>query len=209
MLSGTPQSFVLSYLGPETRNGLSLTRNGFRFHGLHSGVKRSWPAPSSPALLFPGPFGLSLHRRKTVRPFYSRFFAWTRCRFRAALDLRSPRSPLPLGTLTSLRIKVFYRMNRRPVHLPNSPDLRSLPDSVSISSFETGSMFLVRYVSGGLLFLKPLGTFTTMRPVIIFVNDVCIAEDSFSSTLYLREFSDLQDAGFGLPVNKTRGRIIV
>src|SRR5690242_1493828 len=68
MLSGTPQSFVLSYLGPETRNGLCLTRNGFRFHGLHSGVKRSWPAPSSPALLFPGPFGLSLHRRKTVRP---------------------------------------------------------------------------------------------------------------------------------------------
>jgi hypothetical protein len=100
-------------------------------------------------------------------------------------------------------------MNRRPVRLPNSPDLRSLPDSVSISSFETGSMFLVRYVSGGLLFLKPLGTFPTMRPVLIFVNDVCIAEDSFSSTLYLPEFSDLQGAGFGLPVNKTRGRIIV
>ena len=39
MPSGTPQPFLLSYPGPKTRDGLSLARNGFRFHGLHSEVK--------------------------------------------------------------------------------------------------------------------------------------------------------------------------
>ena len=33
-------------------------------------------------------------------------------------------------------------------------------------------MFQVRYVSGGLLFLKPLGTFLTMLPGAIFVNGI-------------------------------------
>ncbi|HEV3333554.1 MAG TPA: hypothetical protein VG096_21365, partial [Bryobacteraceae bacterium] len=34
-----------------------------------------------------------------------------------------------------------------------------------------GSMFLVRYASGGLLFLKPLGTFLTMLPETSGVNE--------------------------------------
>ncbi len=33
-------------------------------------------------------------------------------------------------------------------------------------------MFQVRYVSGGLLFLKPLGTFITMRLEETFVNGI-------------------------------------
>jgi hypothetical protein len=33
-----------------------------------------------------------------------------------------------------------------------------------------GSTLLVRYVFGGLLFLKPLGTFLTMLPIVPAVN---------------------------------------
>ncbi len=35
MLPDASQPLLFSEPGPETRNGLSLTRNGFRFHGLH------------------------------------------------------------------------------------------------------------------------------------------------------------------------------
>jgi hypothetical protein len=70
-------------------------------------------------------------------------------------------------------------------------------------------MFLVRYVSGGLLFLKPLGTFITMRRAMIFVNDIFVSAESFSSALCAREFSDLQNRGLGLLVYKTRRRITV
>ena len=42
-------------------------------------------------------------------------------------------------------------------------------------------MFPVRYAFAGWLFLKPLGTFPTMRPMGVSVNDICIAETGFSS----------------------------
>ena len=65
-------------------------------------------------------------------------------------------------------------------------------------------MFLVRYVSGGLLFLKPLGTFLTMRRAVIFVNDIFVSAEWFSSALYAREFSILQHREVELAVYKTR-----
>src|SRR5207237_4643000 len=53
------------------------------------------------------------------------------------------------------------RLGRQSARLPNPPDSLSLPGVASIASFSTGSSFLGRYVSGGSLFLKPLGTFFT------------------------------------------------
>jgi hypothetical protein len=44
-----------------------------------------------------------------------------------------------------------------------------------------GSSFQVRYVSAGLLFLKPLGTFFTMLPMRIFVNAFSVWDGTFSS----------------------------
>jgi hypothetical protein len=44
-----------------------------------------------------------------------------------------------------------------------------------------GSSFQVRYVSAGLLFLKPLGTFFTMLLMHIFVNAFSVRKGTFSS----------------------------
>ena len=76
----------------------------------------------------------------------------TRYSFLDQLDLPHPRPPLPLRTVTSLRIKAFCRTCRSSTRLPISPDLRSLPAAVSIASYDCGSTFPVRYVLGGLLF---------------------------------------------------------
>jgi hypothetical protein len=48
-----------------------------------------------------------------------------------------------------------------------------------------GSSFLVRYVSGGLLFLKPLGTFLNMRPGRDFVNFFSVRFSSFPQKISL------------------------
>ena len=42
-----------------------------------------------------------------------------------------------------------------------------------------GSPFPVRYVSGGLLFLKPLGTSFTMLRSLVFVNLFLVAKNTF------------------------------
>ena len=68
MLPSTPQSLLLSSLGPETRNGLSLTRNDLRLRGLHSGV-------NVPSLLLRLP----------------RYRCATRSAFRSAAENSSPR----------------------------------------------------------------------------------------------------------------------
>ena len=96
-----------------------------------------------------------------------------RCCFASKFDRLLPRSPLPFGTFTSLQIKAFYRIRRPSTRLPTSPDSLSLPAAVSIAKSGFGSPFQSRYVSGGLLFLKPLGTFFTMPSISKFVNYFC------------------------------------
>ena len=135
------------------------------FRGFHSGV-------NGPGLLFRSlgdpiarPFGFSAPPPDSVSP--------ETCGFPASSPLRVHRTPScdrlpclhsPLGFFTSLGIKAFNRRSRHPVRLPDSPDLRWLPVAPSIASLGAGSSFAVRYVSGDLLFLKPLGTNSTMRP---------------------------------------------
>jgi hypothetical protein len=51
-------------------------------------------------------------------------------------------------------------------------------------------LFDARYVSGGLLFLKPLGTFPTMRPNPFFVNGFHAGKAGFSSRFIPFQFSD-------------------
>ncbi|HEY9139740.1 MAG TPA: hypothetical protein VIN93_02560, partial [Bryobacteraceae bacterium] len=47
-----------------------------------------------------------------------------------------------------------------------------------------GSPFPVRYVSGGLLFLKPLGTFINMNPPEVFVNLFLYCNSLFPQVLF-------------------------
>jgi len=118
---------LFSRSGPDARNGLSLPRNGCFFRSFHSGIDvpdlplrfqlaasaaRSafllrYPLPVSPGrggLVASGPLQFPrLVRRPRLQP------------------------PLPIGTVTSLRIKAFSWNNNLSAHLPNPPDLPSLP----------------------------------------------------------------------------------
>jgi hypothetical protein len=108
----------------------------------------------------------------SVRPASGRFFASARRLLASAPDQPLLRPPLPFGIVTSLGIKAFCRARCQSVRLPVAPDFLSLPASVFLLLVVgSGSMFQVRYVSGGLLFLKPLGTSLTMRQQLRGVKD--------------------------------------
>ena len=134
--------------------------------------QRSRPAASPPAPQFPSPFGLLLHRRSAVRPAPGRFFAPARRLVPVALEPRLYGLRSPNGMLASPRDQSVLPLPRRSVRLPTTPDLHSLPVAVSIASIGYGSLFLVRYVPGGWLFLKPLGTSLTMPPMAGMVKQI-------------------------------------
>ena len=169
MLPGSPQP-IFSQPGPATRNGLSLACNGSRFHEPHSRVKGPDLLLRSLAASFTARSALLLHHRTPVRPGFGRFFASGPLQFH--LPLRRAASPIstPLRGFCTLPDQSV-----RPVLLPVGPPSESArfplaPRYRSFFKCGCGSPFLVRYVSGGLLFLKPLGTSFTMRPKPVSVN---------------------------------------
>src|ERR1035438_1347060 len=138
---------------------------------LHSGVK----APSLLLRFLPStlvmpvrPFGSTTASR--FAPVAAASLPVARCTSTTRFGLPRQRSPLPSGIVTSLGIKAFNRVCCLPVHLTNPPDFLSLPAARPGESWGCGSPFQVRYVSVGLLFLKPLGTSFTMLPMCFGVN---------------------------------------
>jgi len=121
-------AFPLSQTEPPARNGLSLTRNGCPFQSLHSGVNvpglllrlltRRFHCPFGPSAPLPPASSYSPRPLPRLVPV-------------AASAPGSPNGsrelPLPFGTFTSLGIKAFGSPGHPAVHLPNPPDLRSLP----------------------------------------------------------------------------------
>ena len=105
-----------------------------------------------------------LRRRNWFAPIPAASTLQTRCNLTGKLIRPLSPSPLPSRSFGSLGIKAFNGRRCRPVRLPNSPDFRSLPTAGSITRLSCRSSSAVRYVSGGLLFLKPLGTTITMLP---------------------------------------------
>ena len=170
MPPGTPQ-LPLSPPGPEARNGLSLARNRSPFRSPHPGVivpglplrslRCSLPARSA----FRSAAGNGLPRPRPLRhvgPSLVRYHA------RPAL----PRSPLPrLDFCIHPRSMRSTAVVTGQSAFPERPISARSPFS-SIASFENGSQFLDRYVPGGWLFLKPLGTFLTMLPQAIWVKKI-------------------------------------
>lgn len=164
-LPGTPQPSLVSLLpgtGCSKRPFARLQRlplSRIPFQG-----QRSRPASSLPTPPFPNPFGLPLHRRYRFAP--SRLLPRLGPlsdpdRARPAV---SPVSAPPHGLFLPRGIKTFYRFVDGSVHLPKPPDLHSLPAPFFLLlAFGNGSPLLVRYIFGGWLLLKPLGTFPTMR----------------------------------------------
>jgi hypothetical protein len=93
-----------------------------------------------------------------------------------------------------------------PVRLTNPPDFLSLPAARPDQSLGCGSSFQVRYVSAGLLFLKPLGTILTMLPMRIFVNAFPVWNGTFSSIFIPFVFNNLGNFSGESVVDKTRAR---
>jgi hypothetical protein len=159
---------------PETRNGLSLSRNGCRLSRPPFRGQRSRPATSSRRLPIPQPVRLFRSATFTGSPRLRLFLrvvpvaASSTGSAGCSSCLHSPSGLLlPFGSKRSAgpaACRLAFRT--RPISLRSPPP-------VSIASFGCGSTFQARYVSGGLLFLKPLGTFLTMLPNRFSVNDFC------------------------------------
>ncbi len=154
-----------SAMKPFARNGLSLARNGRRISRLPFRGQRSWPATSLTRLRLRVPvrsFGSTTLKRFAPLPAAS--LPRTRCLRPRRLFRPLGPSPLPLGAFVpsgskrSTDAAAFRSTFRiRPI------SARSPPPGLFLDA-GFGSSSAVRYVSGGLLFLKPLGTFYTMRP---------------------------------------------
>jgi len=86
-----------SETGPSARNGLSLARNGFRFHGLHSEVNGPGLLLRSLAARFIRPFGFSAPPPEPVSPDSRRFPA------SSPLRTSRPTHPAALPISTPLR----------------------------------------------------------------------------------------------------------
>jgi len=193
MLPGSP--LAASCSEPVARNGFSLARNSCRLSAA------SIPGSKLPACYFASsriasvpvrPFGSTTAFR--IAPVAAASLPEARCTSTPRFGLPRPQSPLPSGTFTSLGIKAFNRVCCLPVRLTNPPDFLSLPAARSNKSWGYGSSFQGRYVSAGLLFLKPLGTFFTMLPEVNCVNGFPTSVNTFSSGfigfifLWLRRF---------------------
>jgi len=158
---------------PVARIGLSLARNGYRLSAA------SIPGSTVPACYFassrlvssPGP--PQAPPPPPVCPSVGGFFAFSPLRllpagpFSCFRCLHSPPGLLhPSGSkrsTVSAALRLAFRI--RPI------SSRS-PLTVLLLVFDRGSTFQVRYASGGLLFLKPLGTFSTMIPSPFSVNEL-------------------------------------
>ena len=95
-----------------------------------------------------------------------------RCRFRTWPGLPPAPASTPLRDRYVPPDQSVLPFRCKPARLPTQPDLRSLPAAARTITRTSGfgSMFPVRYCFGGLLFLKPLGTFLTMLPIAKTVN---------------------------------------
>ncbi len=170
---------------PETRNGLSLACDDCGFHRLHPGV-------NGPGLLlrpltgcFLGPFGLSAPQPRPVRPAPGWLIA--------SDPLPSPH-PARLAALpasTPLRDSYLppdqsVRQDLPPAGSPSGPpDLRSLPAARAISRSWLRIIVPGPLRPGGLLFLKPLGTFPNMRRSTFFVKCYFAHRHTFPQVLFL------------------------
>jgi hypothetical protein len=132
----------------------------------------SWPTPSVANRPLPSPFGFPTLLPLPVRPSCGRFLAESPLLAPGQSRLAAPPVFAPLRGFCPPQDQRNYRYCRRSARLLNPPDSLRSPSPFSISSSGNGSSFRVRYVFKGLLFLKPLGTNFTMRPLWFCGQDV-------------------------------------
>jgi hypothetical protein len=202
MLPATPQS--CSPLEPVARNGLSLARNGCSLSeasipgskvlACYFATSRLVSLPGPPSAPLPPLVCPSRWQLLCFRPVAVLLAGSLSC----FLCLHSPPGLLhPSGSkrsTDSAALRLAFRI--RPISSRSPPP--------SISSVGCGSPFLVRYVSGGLLFLKPLGTFFNMILSPFFVNRFPVLPNTISTTFIWLVSNRLQGEPGALTVDKTR-----
>jgi hypothetical protein len=128
LLPGAPQPLCLSKTGPFARSGLSLTRNDLRLRGFRHGVKVPGLLLRSLACQSSCPFGLSAPPPAAGLPqLPAASTPQTRCILYWPALPAVPPAPAPLQECSLPRDQRFDWLRNRSVHLPESPDLRSLP----------------------------------------------------------------------------------
>ena len=149
--------------GLSARNGLSLARYDLRLRGFRYEVNVPGLLLRLRILRFCHPFRLLLHCQSRFAPFSAASTLQTRCG--VAVRFRRPRLQLqlPLGNVTSLRINASAAFAACQPAFQDCPISVRSPQPLSITRFGCGSSFPARYCPVGLLFLKPLGTNSTMR----------------------------------------------
>ena len=148
--------------------------------------QRSWPTTSGPPDSIHRPVRLQLPRLHWFAPVEGGFYALGPLRLVAPVRLAASSASTPLQDFYLPRDRSVQQI--LPPHGSPSESARFplAPRRRSISSFGCGSPFLDRYVSGDLLFLKPLGTSFTIPPSPFFVNGFCVSIHTISSTfIYL------------------------
>jgi hypothetical protein len=182
-----PSSSPLAASCPEpvARNGFSLVRNSCRLSATSIPGSSSQPATSLPSK-YAGcaRSALRLHYRVPDCAGCGRFTACGPLHFHHSVRPAAPTISTPLRDCYLPRDQSVNRLCCLPVHLTNPPDFPSLPAARPNKSLGCGSSFQVRYVSAGLLFLKPLGTFFTMLPMCFSVNVFWCGIGPFPQHLY-------------------------
>jgi hypothetical protein len=161
------------------------------FHGYHSGV-------NVPSLLlrylfarFHCPFGFSAPPPHRFAPECGDFVASIPFQRK-----RSNRTAAPAISTSLQDIYILPDQSVQSLSLPFGPPSEFArfplaPQHLSITSGGAGSSFQVRYVFGGSLFLKPLGTSFNMRRSSFCVNGFRVAFAGFSTRLYVYCFEQV------------------
>src|SRR5664280_2830789 len=139
-----------------------------------------------------------------VRPGLGRLIASGPLQLRQIAWLTAPPAPTPLWDCYLPRDQSVQQdlPPARPAFRIRPISSRS-PQPVSIArSLGCGSPFLVRYVSGGSLFLKPLGTSPNMLLELLFVNSFLMRRRTFPQIISAMFLSSYRGSTW-LPVNKS------
>ena len=182
--------FLLSSTGPVARNGLSLACNGFRPREFHSRV-------SVPGLLLRFLHGCSQARSACAPPPLrlrrcGGFLASARCLFASALDRPPAGLHSPLGTLAPSGSKRSTGFAADQSTFRIRPISAGSPLPLPLLAAETDHRSWSATFPEAGCFLKPLGTFFTMRRKSCAIN-----ENLQPLTAFPRVFTTFKSAACG------------
>ena len=161
MLPGAPQPFFSPARSRPLVTAFPSPATAAAFRGLHSGVKGPGLPLRFPLPGFHRPFGPSAPLPPAGSPRPRQLLRFSPLRLPPARSAGSPPASTPLRDFYLPRDQSVQQIPP-PRGSPSESARFPLAPRSPVLFLESGcgSPFLVRYVSGGLLFLKPLGTFS-------------------------------------------------